>query len=277
MEWRRLKNIIILILLLLNGFLLVLVGARRGEAIRYDRAALDRTVEVLAGRGIQVDPDTLAPAGSLLPLTVERDLDAEQKLAQALLGSEARADNRGGGLYLYQSDLGELSLRAGGEFSAELAENPRWSADQPRDHAAALMQSMGVDAAWIGTDAQGGGTVVRFRQLWDGIPVFSCEVRLVYEGGLLRAIQGTLLTGGQAGEEPGEILTLPTALMRFLDGVTAAGDVCSSIRSMEAGYRIAAQPLSGGVRLTAVWLVTSDTASYYLDGATGELTRLTEP
>ena len=103
MEWRRLKNIIILILLLLNGFLLVLVGTRWGEAVKYDRAALDQTLEVLAGRGIQVDPDVLAPAESLPPLVIERDLEAEQKLAQALLGSEAQADNRGGGLYLYQS------------------------------------------------------------------------------------------------------------------------------------------------------------------------------
>ena len=277
MEWRRLKNIIILILLLLNGFLLVLVGTRWGEAVKYDRAALDQTLEVLAGRGIQVDPDVLAPAESLPPLVIERDLEAEQKLAQALLGSEAQADNRGGGLYLYQRGLGELGLRAGGEFFAELAEDPHWGTEQPQTHAAALMQTMGVDAAWIGTDAQGGRTVVCFRQLWDGVPVFSCEIRLTYEGGLLHSIKGMLLTAGQTGQEPGEILTLPTALMRFWDGVTAAGDVCSSIQSMEPGYLIAAQPLSGGVRLTAVWLVTSDTAGYYLDGATGALTRLTEP
>ena len=45
---------------------------------------------------------------------------------------------------------------------------------------------------------------------------------------------------------------------------------------MEAGYRAASQHLSGGVRLTAVWLVSSNTADYYLDGATGALTRLTD-
>ena len=117
---------------------------------------------------------------------------------------------------------------------------------------------------------------MRFRQLWSGAPVFSCEARFAYEDGLLRTIQGTLLTAGQAEEEAGEALTLPTALMRFFDGVTAAGDVCSSIQSMQAGYRTAAQPLSGGARLTAVWLVSSDTANYSLDGITGALTRLTD-
>ena len=118
--------------------------------------------------------------------------------------------------------------------------------------------------------------MVRFLQLWNRVPVFSCEVEFFYENGRLRTVQGILLTAGQGTEEAGEILSLPTALMRFFDGVTATGDVCSAIRSMEAGYRISSQPLSGGVRLTAVWLVSSNTADYYLDGATGALARITD-
>lgn len=276
MEWRRLKNIIILILLLTNGFLLVLVAARRQESVQYDRAALEQTLDVLEKRGIQADGDILPPAGDLRPLAVDRDLEAEQKLARALLGSAAQADNRGGGLYLYRGDLGEISLRTGGELSAELADDAHWRTDRPESHAAGLLKKMGVDAGQIGADTQGGRTAVRFRQLWDGVPVFSCEVEFVYEDGLLRTIRGTLLPAGQAARETGGILTLPTALMRFLDGITATGDVCSSIQSMEAGYRISAQSLSGGVHLTAVWLVSSNTADYYLDGTTGALTRLTD-
>ena len=275
MEWHRLKNIIILILLLLNGFLLMLVWGRRNEAARYDRTALENTVEVLAGRGIEIDPEGLSDPGALPPLSLERDPEAEQKLVRALLEEAVEADNRGGGLYLYRGTLGEVSVRAGGELSAVLADSPRWDAGSPEDHAAALLKKMGVSAQPLDSSTREGGTVVRFRQLWNKVPVFSCEVEFIYENGRLRAIQGTLLTAGQGVEEAGEVLSLPTALMRFLDGVTATGDVCSAIRSMEAGYRVAPQPLSGGVRLTAVWLVSSDTADYYLDGTTGALTRLT--
>ena len=274
MEWHRLKNIIILILLLLNGFLLVLVVARRREAVKYDRLALEQTVEALANRGIEVDPDGLSTAEGLLPLSLDRDLEAEQKLARALLDEAVEADNLGGGLYLYRGELGEVSIRAGGELSTILADGPRWDTADPEDHAAALLKTMGVSARLLGTEAEGNRTVVRFRQLWNKVPVFSCEVEFVYENGRLRAIEGTLLTAGQGTEEAGEVLSLPTALMRFLDRVPATGDVCSAIRSMEAGYRIVSQPLSGGVRLTAVWLVSSNTADYYLDGATGALTRL---
>ena len=275
MEWRRLKNVIILILLLLNGFLLVLAGTRWREAARYDRAALKDTLEVLAGRGIEVDPDGLSSAENLLPLSLERDPEAERKLVRALLDEAVEPDNRGGGLYLYRGTLGEVSVRAGGELSAELADSPRWDADSPEDHAAALLKKLGVSARLLDTEPREDRMVVRFRQMWNKVPVFSCEVEFAYENGRLRSIQGTLLTAGQASEEVGEVLSVPTALMRFLDGVTATGDVCSAIQSMEAGYRIVSQPLSGGVRLTAVWLVSSNTADYYLDGATGALTRLT--
>ena len=275
MEWRRLKNVIILILLLLNGFLLVLAWGRWREAAQYDRAALENTVEVLAGRGIEVDPGGLSSAGDLPPLNLERDPEAEQKLVRALLDEAVEADNRGGGLYLYQGALGEVSVRAGGELFAALADSPVWDAGSPENHAAALLNKMGMAGKLLDGSVQGGRTVVRFRQLWNQVPVFSCEVEFVYENGRLRTIQGTLLTAGQVSEEAGGILSLPTALMRFLDGVTATGDVCSAIQSMETGYRVASQSLSGGVRLTAVWLVSSNTADYYLDGATGALTRLT--
>lgn len=274
MEWRKLKDIIILILLLVNGFLLVLVGARWGESQRYERSALDGVVQVLENNGIQMERDAAAPADALIPLTIERDLDRESKLARALLGDGVEEDNRGGGLYLYRSGLGEVSIRPGGELSAQLAPDDWWRSEKPEALAISLLQDMGLDFQPAGTDEQGGRTSVRFRQLWDGVPLFSCEVEFVFEDGFLRAIQGTLLAAGQPGTEEGQVLDLPTALLRFLDGVTATGDVCTAIRAMEPGYRASSTPLSGGVRLTAAWLVSTDTADYYLDGATGVLSRV---
>lgn len=275
-EWRRLKSIIIFILLLVNGFLLVLVGIRRGEAQSYERKALERTIEVLREKGIAVEQDNLSDSGQLLPLSIERNLEQEARIASILLDEEVQAENRGGGLYLYRGVMGEVSIRAGGELSAVLTDNAHWQTGYPDNHAAALLKSLKLDARQIGGETAEDRTVVRFRQLWNGVPVFSCELEFIYEHGSLSTIHGTLLIAGQTVQETGETLTLPTALMRFLDGVTAAGDVCSSIESMEAGYRAASHSASGGIRLTAVWLISSNTADYYLDGVTGALTRLAD-
>ena len=276
MEWRKLKNLIILILLVVNGFLLVLVGSRWEESIRYERTALDQTVEVLRRSGIDVDLDAVSDGAGLTPITVERDLDREAQLARTLLGEEVQGDNRGGGLYLYQGALGEVSIRSGGELSAEFEPDDYWSAEHPERHAAALLKKLGVSAEPVGTAETDRQTSLRFRQSWNGTALFSCELELVYQEGRLCSLSGTLLMAEAGTAEAGQVLTLPTALMRFSEEITSTGDVCSAIQSMEAGYRGTAQSLSGGIRLTPVWLVSTNTAGYYLDCVTGTLTRLAE-
>lgn len=278
MEWPKLKNIILLILLLLNGFLLVLVGTRYTESVKYERLALERTLQMLEARGIQADADRLAPAEDLAPLTVERDPDRELQMARALLdGGDPESENQGGGLYRYWNSRGELTVRAGGELSAAMADSPDWTAEDPERHAAGLLSGMGVDAQLLGTTQEDGWTRVRFRQRRNDAPLFSCEVEFAYDSGSrLRSVQGALLSAQDGAAEQARILTLPTALTRFSEEIAATGDVCSAIRSMEPGWRGTVQPISGGVRLSPVWLVSTDTAQYYLDCVTGALTRITE-
>ncbi len=276
MEWRKLKDLIILILLVVNGFLLVLVGARREESASYERTALEQTVQVLERSGIQVELSAVTDAGELSPMTVERDLEREGKLVRALLDENVQGSNRGGGLYLYQGGLGEVSVRAGGELSAEFEQDEHWMTDRPEAHAADLLRGMGVEAVQTASDVRGAETVLRFRQSWNGMPVFSCEVELVYRDGMLCSLRGALLMAAEGTAETGRPLTLPTALMRFSEAVGATGDVCSAIRSMEVGYRSTAQSLSGGARLTPVWRVSTNTADYYLDCVTGALARLAD-
>lgn len=276
MEWPKLKNIILLILLLLNGFLLVLVGTRYTESVQYERTALELTLARLEARGIRVEADSLSPAGELVPLTLERELERELQMARALLGGgELETENRGGGLYRYWNGRGELAVRAGGELSAAMADSPDWLAADPERHAAGLLGKMGIDAHQLSVVREDGWTRVRFRQHRSGAPLFSCEVEFTYDGGSrLRSVQGTLLSAQDGTAEQARMLTLPTALTRFSEEIAATGDVCSAIRSMEPGWRGTVQPLSGGVRLAPVWLVTTDTAQYYLDCATGALTRI---
>ena len=276
MEWRKLKDLIILILLVVNGFLLVLVWSRRTESDQYERSALTQTIQVLEQAGIRADADALVPASAQAPMAVDRDLEREARLACILLDEKVEGENRGGGLYLYQGALGQLSVRSGGELSADFEEGERWCTDHPEQHAAARLAQLGLEGERTDVAQEDGQTVVRFRQIWYGAPVFSCEVSFFYQDGRLTALRGALVMGGAGAAEPGQTLTLPTALLRFSEAVGGTGDVCSEIRAMEPGWRSFAQSLSGGVRLTPVWLVSTDTAGYYLDGIIGALTRVTE-
>lgn len=275
MEWRKVKNIIILLLLLVNVFLLALVWARKSEADSYDRAAFTQAVEALRDRGIQVEQSALSGAEGLSPVDVERDVAGEEALSAALLGEAVAGDNRGGGLYLYRTGAGEVSIRPGGELSAKLNDAPRWRTDDPASHAAALMREMGVEGERTVAPLEDGGTAVTFVQTWEGTPLFSCSAVFTYRQGRLQTVRGALLISSVSAKESGTVLTLPTALMRFLDGIRERGDVCSALQSMAAGYR-SGQAASGVTRLTPCWHIVTNTAEYYLDAATGALERIAE-
>lgn len=196
-------------------------------------------------------------------------------MVSALLGETAEGENRGGGLYIYSTDRGEISVRAGGELSAVLADHPTWYTQDPEAHAAALMSGLELESELVSSQVSEGSGRVIYRQLLNGAPLFSCQIVFTYENGRLTNLSGSLLAVEGISAESGEVLSLPTVLMRFLDDVLASGDVCSAIVSVEPGY-LAVQSFSGTIRLNSVWYISTNTADYYVDGVSGELTRVAE-
>lgn len=275
MEWSKIKNIILLVLLVVNGFLLALAAARWGGERRAEQTALAQAVQVLEQSGIAVSESAVDDASGLTARTLERDTEVEAALAAALLDEEVSGSNLGGGVYQYAGARGAVTLRAGGELSAELGEDARWETDDPEAHAARLLKDMGLEGKLVETERDGETVSLTFRQLWDGAPVFSCRLTFTYSGGRLTGLSGTAALGSRTAAEQGELLTRATALLRFLDSVLDSKDVCSTILSMEAGYRTA-QDFAGAVKLTPVWLISSNTADYYLDAATGAVTRVSD-
>lgn len=273
MEWHRVKNIILAILVIVNGMLLLLVWNQKTETQRYEQSALDGAVQVLAENGIALSPQAVEGDKSRQPGSAERDLDAEAALAAILLGEAVQGENRGGGLYTYSTQLGELSFRPGGVLAAELTDAPVWHAEDPESHAAALTGSLGIECRRVRSSLASGNGTILYVQLVGGAPVFSCQVTLTYQDGRLCSLSGTLLAMTEPELENGTLLSLPTVLMRFLDDVLVSGDVCSAILEVEPGYMMT-QSFSNAIQLRPTWYISTNTADYYVDGITGELTRV---
>lgn len=272
MEWPKLKNIIILILLLVNGFLLVLVVGQEYRVSQYEHSALTQAGQVLAQNGITVEEDLLSRASrdSLVPLTVQRDLQAEMDIVQTLLGTQAVRTDQGSGLYGYDSDQGSALFRANGDVSFTLLNCPL-NGQAPSDHAAALLDKMGLEGEELSLHTNGDRTTVSFLQILNGIPVYSCWLTFTYDSGSLQSISGTLVAGSVTPVSDSSALDLPTALISFLRGVLDRGDVCSAILDLQLGYR-SGQTFGSDIQLIPAWLITTNISSYYLDAATGELT-----
>ncbi len=94
MAWPKIKNIIILMLLVTNLCLLAFVGWREIRDWQLQDKALEQAVSFLAERGIQVDERIVPRSAELPPMGMERDLEEEQTLAAALLGDGLTREER---------------------------------------------------------------------------------------------------------------------------------------------------------------------------------------
>jgi hypothetical protein len=268
LELPKVKNIIIFILLLVNGFLLLLVGGQQYRVKLYQRSALTQAAQVLEQNGIQVSQDALEQADTLpAALSVSRDVDSEADFAHALLGDDAVCTSQSG-VYTYTSSAGTAIFRSGGGFRADLADGPDSHGDNA-SHAAQFLRELGLTCEVLSADS---GGAVSVRQLLDGVPLYSCQLTLEYDENRLTSIQGTVMTASPTAADSDDALDLPTALIRFMAAVRDSGDVCSSVTALRPGYR-SAQTFGSVVQLTPVWQVSTNVSDYYLDGATGELTR----
>lgn len=270
MEWSKIKNIILIILLAVNAFLLVQVADQEWKSAQYRQEARDGAVEVLEAGGIHVDEAVLPEESGLTPLTMERSREAETAMAQALLGAEAAAADVGGGTVTYQSAKGEGRFRSDGSFAFTFTAPGvfREGEDSAR-HGVRLLEQAGYPCQAVdGSEGADGAQTVTVRQTWMGAPVFNCTAKLVYRDGCLLSIEGQRMVGTPVEAGGGKGMDVPTALLRFLAGVREGGFVCSEVHSLTAGYEVTVSP-SGAAQAAPVWRVVTDSVTFYVDGTTG--------
>lgn len=270
MEGTKIKNIVIIILLLLNGFLLALVGGRWAQDTQSHDAARDSAIQVIRDSGITVE-DTAVPREISLPgLQAARDLSRENALAAKLLGSGMTVEARGGDVYRYESERGWLQFHSTGEFLAEF--EPGIFApgeEEMAQHGARLLAALDFEALVLEQTPRS----VTFRQTVNGAPVLGCQVTLNYQDGSLVSITDGLRVPGQphpGGEESS--VSVATALMRLYNGLNELGDIYNRIDNIDPAYTLSVN-LSGPAQLTPIWYVKTDTGAYQLDTRTGQVSR----
>lgn len=269
MSWSKLKTIIIYILLLLNLFLLGLVGMNRFRAQRYQTAALTEAAAVLAQNNIRTQLEELPREMKLSAAVAARDLQKEERLASVLLGGDVQTTASGGGLYVYEGEAGTARFRGNGEFTVDLT-RPVESTLTPQS----LMKSLDLDIWQVRAEDNAA------EQSLNGVPVYSAGsaeqrvagVTFSYDGeGRLSAVSGWLHLGKLTAEqEENSPISVSTGLMAFFGFVVDNGDVCREIVSMTSVYRAA----GGSARLTPTWLIRTDTGGYFVDAINAEVSRV---
>lgn len=269
MQWSKLKNIILLILVITNLFLLYFVLRDTLQKHQFEMDARTNAISFLAEKGIQVTQEQVPQTIKLLSQTVERDLEEESVLAAALLGGDVRVEARGSEIYRCQNQTGWIQFHSDGSFSAQFEAGAFPVTTDRKTAGAEWLKRMNFEGEVLNETE----STLTVRQLWKGIPLFTQQVTLVFEDNCMVAMTGgRRLMGEPEAEADQSPVTVATALIDVFRGLNELGDVCSEISAIREGYAATAS-LSGTMTLTPVWHITTDTGTYQLNTLTGVLTR----
>lgn len=265
MRWTKIKNIILLLLITVNLFLLALVGVRAWRTRENNRATREQMLQVLENNGISYLPSEFPDTLGLPPrrLTPEPVGDAEVKLLVGELVSVEVLGSR----TVCQGERGTVTLIADRELEVQFLPNTQPAADIPQ-----LLESLGVSLRETQGITQTDRELTTWVQLLDGVPIPGETVQLKSRDGWAGTLTFRRLAGdSEAVISAREPITALTAILRLLDTLNKQGYVCSQITDLYAGYSLSG---SGTLTLTPAWFVEIDTAPWRLmvDGYTGAVT-----
>ena len=265
METRRLKNIAILILLLLNVFLLLLLGYQDLQGRRAEREAFARLEALFATEGLSLMLDERDLGEVLTALTLTRKADAESSIATFLLGELAPVFSEGGGIYSYTASAGTVQFRSGGGFDTVRFSRPVGNA---QEFVKLFCDKFGYGDI-TGALVDGTGSVTATQYVAQ-VPILGCGITMVFEDHCIVSAAGAHIDLSDAKIERGGTLSGVSALMRFFDYRRQEGVVCSEVNGLRCVYQLHTGSFP---RLLPVWIVETDIYRYLVDGISGEVLR----
>lgn len=275
MNTSKIKNFIIVLLAVVNLFFLsiVLSDGDRERAAR--RQVLTDVVEILGDSRIAVSDGADLSRRQLPLCTVRRDMDRELELVDGVLGG-ATAESEGGGIIYYRGKLGQATFRGTGDFEFVMVTGACPIGRDPEATARAFAEELGLKVMTVSGlfEDEGTGTVELLCRA-EGAKVLNCRLTCGFYSGSLMLINGVRpLDLVYSDKNGGELLDVPTVLMRFLETVNSGGYVCSELLDIELCY-VQRSSASGSGTLSPVWRLETDSGDICLDGLDGESVALT--
>lgn len=268
MDRYRLKNIIILILLLVNGFLLGSLSMRQTSEKASHRQTAEQLSVLFAADGMALDADDVPSAPPPAGLTLSRDLELEARAAAFFLGKNPIQSQQGGDIYAYTGSdgSGAAQFRVGGSFDIACALSGRDGPALIRDFCREFSYAEPVFLL----DKNGSGSAAATARR-SKLTVFNCTVAFTLDHGELVAVSGTLLPekGTAAAYDP-EPLSAAAALTAFQKTRRERQAAVSAVTEVVPCYELQSSTMS----LQPGWCVVTDTERYYVNCITGAVTTI---
>lgn len=278
MDKGRIKNLIIVVLLLANAFLAAIVLADSAQSKRYSAAAENNLVAALGKSGIKLADGRLLDVSSAPSCRVARDLAREKKLVSSVIGS-AEARDEGGNIVTYYGKNGQACFRGTGDFEVLMGDASVPVGSNPAATSEAVLRKLGItiDAGTASVkynDTGSSCTVTAMCSFMDR-PIVNCLVTLNFSDKNLLLISGTCPLTQASENGTGSEIDVSTAVMRLLDILDSSGYVCSEITDISHCYKMDVSASSEGT-LTPLWRFATDVGDFYVNGITGKAETVTQ-
>lgn len=261
MEWKRVRNWLILLVLAVDLFLagnLLMQALQAQQTLR--QAAAD-AVAVAGSRGVNIQLETVLQ----LPLEMAqyqtlRSVELEQAAANVLLGGPASQELPGGGVSIYRTGDGEMSFRRGGALEMT---GPWTGMTFDMKECALILESAGFSMEDAILSNQ--NDAVEMMQGYEDLPVFNSRVICLYQEGCLQ-IRGRWMLG--------EDLTTTDVSMSRAQMVLALCDLVeerqvTQLYGVQAGYYLQSENAQS-LTLEPVWAVETEKGQLILSCISGE-------
>ena len=268
MERFRLKNVIILILVFANLFLLASLLMRKSAEAESRQQATEQLVALFAADNIRLDPSLVSyqtpPSSKYLIRTPER----EQAAAMFFLGSSLVYADQGGDIYTYTGSNGAAMFRSTGSF--DIAGTLTTSSEDAQELCRRFCKEFSYSEPQFQINAQGNGTGTAICQFSD-LAVYNCSVTFTIQNNILTMVSGTLLPENHT-DVTAKIssLSASAALTTFQQFRRENGGVVSAVSDLYLSYELQSTPTSA-MTLIPSWCIVTDTVQYYVNCGTGSI------
>lgn len=272
MDSVKVKNFIILVLVIVNLALLVVVVRDNMRGSEQRRDAIEGAAGILSGYGIGVSEDADLSEREASVYSLSRSEGMEQQAAESILGSVEKTD-RGGGIMYYSGALGEATFRSTGGVELQFYGISAPQTDDPEAMALEYTHILGAteakDDGAVSVTAGESSTTVEVCCAWLDARIINCRLTFTFKEGKLLYISGSRPLGEPVSEQEAQIIDVPTVLMRFIELTQEKGMVCSMLEELELCYVYTASA-SGGGSLSPVWRLVTDTGELYVNALSGK-------
>ncbi len=272
----KLKNLILLLLVVTNGLLLWLATPLIYQGIRLKDAQSNQLSSLFTQYNVDFNPEILPQPYTLYPVELAVDALDYESIAQKILGDDVVPSSDGGQqAQVFTSPSGTCTISRDTSFYVEF-----WSlapVDDMENQVSQLLTQLNIQgeitsATWQEDDVY----TISVVQTLFGTPYFSSKLDFVFQENALTQCSGNAIFDTTAFTRPDDDQCIGNvdALVAFFASRNQLGWVGSSITQISQGFYRTDLASANLIRLTPGWKITTDTGDFWVNGMTSGVSSL---